>query len=408
MKKLLLATMITLASSGAMASIETKDWHDTASEQGKAFAEQAIVLDFFASPAEFGWTSERMLGNYIDLAHSRGVTGASITIGTPSESTWALYLEALKKYEKGIDVATTPIVRVRNVEDFQRAHDEGAYAVMWNNQSTMMLEGDASRVKTLHEQGIRSMQLVYNGKEATGSGVIAMLNEQDSGITEFGKEVIDEMVKHGITVDFSHNSSMLINSTLDYMDSKYPDVPVIVSHSPLASTYGCENDETLKQTAERMEKLGLEKGDEDYRLAACYRLVSDEDAKRIAERGGVVSVTFTEWMMDGQWKSDITPKDAAMMVDGAVKVLGVDHVGIATDDMQTVEQVVAFATKYKDSYADNGYMLNAFDKGATGCAELSKHIAALTDELRKMGYNDDDLAKIYGKNLMRVYAQTWK
>ncbi|GAL35462.1 hypothetical protein JCM19240_309 [Vibrio maritimus] len=65
------------------------------------------------------------------------------------------------------------------------------------------------------------MQLVYNGKEATGSGVIAMLNEQDSGITEFGKEVIDEMVKHGITVDFSHNSSMLINSTLDYMDSKY-------------------------------------------------------------------------------------------------------------------------------------------------------------------------------------------
>ncbi len=408
MKKLLIATLIAAATFGAQASIETKDWHDKATAEGKQFAQENIVLDFFASPAEFGWTSERMLGNYIDLAHSRGVTGSSITIGTPSESTWDLYMTALNKYEKGIDVATTPIIRVRNVEDFQRAHDEGAYAVMWNNQSTMMLEGDASRVKTLHQQGIRSMQLVYNGKELTGSGVIAMLNEQDSGITPFGKEVIDEMVKHGITVDFSHNSSLLINSTLDYMDEKHPNVPVIVSHSPLASTYGCENNETLKQTAERMDKLGLKEGDEDHRLAACYRLVSDEDAQRIAERGGVVSVTFTEWMMDGQWKSDITPKDAAMMVDGAVKVLGVDHVGIATDDMQTVEQVVAFASKYKDSYADNGYMLNAFDKGATGCAELAKHIAALTDELRKMGYSDSDLAKIYGKNLMRVYTQTWK
>lgn len=41
------------------------------------------------------------------------------------------------------------------------------------------------------------------------------------------------------------------------------------------------------------------------------------------------------------------------MIDGAVKVVGVDHVGIATDDMMTVEKVVKFAKKHADKYADN-------------------------------------------------------
>ncbi|MGY3571725.1 hypothetical protein [Vibrio paucivorans] len=53
-------------------------------------------------------------------------------------------------------------------------------------------------------------------------------------------------------------------------------------------------------------------------------------------------------------------------------------------------------------------MVNAFNQGATGCAELSKHMAGVVDSLWEMGYSDEDLAKIFGGNLMRVYAQTWK
>ena len=59
-------------------------------------------------------------------------------------------------------------------------------------------------------------------------------------------------------------------------------------------------------------------------------------------------------------------------------------------------------------YADGGYMLNAFKKGATGCAELSKILPAITDELWKMGYSNEDIAKIYGGNKMRVYQQVWE
>ena len=57
---------------------------------------------------------------------------------------------------------------------------------------------------------------------------------------------------------------------------------------------------------------------------------------------------------------------------------------------------------------DGGYMVDAFKAGADGCGELAKILPAITDELRKRGYTNEDLAKIYGGNKMRVYQQVWK
>ncbi len=129
---------------------------------------------------------------------------------------------------------------------------------------------------------------------------------------------------------------------------------------------------------------------------------------RAAKSGGYVSPTFTEWMMDGIWPDDITPKHAADMIDYYAKLVGVDHVGIATDDMFSTELVVAFAKKNADMYADGGYMTNAFDMGATDSGPLARILPAVTDELWKRGYSNEDLAKIYGANKMRVYAQVWE
>ena len=59
-------------------------------------------------------------------------------------------------------------------------------------------------------------------------------------------------------------------------------------------------------------------------------------------------------------------------------------------------------------YADGGYMTDAFAKGASGCAELAKILPAITDELWKMGYSNEDIEKIYGRNKMRVYREVWE
>jgi len=129
---------------------------------------------------------------------------------------------------------------------------------------------------------------------------------------------------------------------------------------------------------------------DDFIFVHSNRDITDEEALRVKKSGGYVSPTFTEWMMDGIWPEDITPQQAADMIDYYVKLIGVDHVGIAS------------------LYDDGRYMLDAFDGGATGCGGLSKILAAVTDELWKRGYSNEDLAKIYGGNKMRVYREVWE
>lgn len=73
--------------------------------------------------------------------------------------------------------------------------------------------------------------------------------------------------------------------------------------------------------------------------------------------------------------------------------------------MFTLELVAAFAEANPDAYDDEGYMNNAFAKGR---GELAKILPAVTDELLKRGYTVEDLKKIYGGNMMRIYKQVWK
>ena len=153
---------------------------------------------------------------------------------------------------------------------------------------------------------------------------------------------------------------------------------------------------------------GLYKDEPDATENGCYRNISDEQAQKAAATGGVVSPTFTEWMMDGVWPDDISPLQCAQMIDYYAKLVGVDHVGIATDDMMRLDLVLAFTKANPSLYNDGGYMVKAFDKGAAGCGELSKIIAAVTDELWKLGYSNDDIQKFYGGKDLRVWDQVWR
>ena len=235
--------------------------------------------------------------------------------------------------------------------------------------------------------GVGSMILSYNDLFRAGSGSLAEFNGNTTGVTSWGLAIIDEMVKHGIIVDLSHMGPLTTNGIMDYMDEKYPGVPYVYTHS-------------LPQ--------GLYKDTSNATPRGCYRNITDEEALRVVKSGGYVSPTFTEWMMDGIWPEDITPKQCADMIDYYVKLVGVDHVGIASNDMFATKPTMDFVAKNTAMYADDGYMINAFNKGASGCGELAKILPAITDELWKRGYKDDDIKKIYGGNKMHVFREVWE
>jgi len=365
-------------------SDESKTW--PASDKAMALVKDSIVVDFFASPYGVGWNKPEHLHNYIDRAMEAGITGTSATLAA-TYYTWEQFSAELKIWRDTMLQREDQFIFVNAVEDFQRAHEEGKYAVVWNSQTTSLLNGDLGKIALLGQMGLASMQLVYNDTYRTGDGVIAFYHGRDRGLTNYGKQVIDEMVRHGIVVDLSHTGRNTCEGIIAYMNEQHPGVPVIYSHCL---------------------PIGLYEDEPAASPRGCYRNITDEQALAAAKTGGVVSPTFTEWMMDGVWPDDITPLQCAQMIDYYVKLLGSDHVGIATDDMFTTEIIMAFVNANSGAYDDDGYMIDAFNKGAAGCGELAKILPAITDELWKMGYSDEDLRKVYAGNMLRVYGQVWK
>lgn len=385
MRRTLLALIALTTFAGASyASVESKTWE--ASEEAKQFVKETIVIGMLASPYGTGWTDYEQLHDYFALARENGITGHEMTL-TAASMNFDDLLEQHYHYRPAIAEQPDKFVVVNQTRDIEAAHIQGKTAVIWNSQTATILSDDLKKMALLKDLGIKSMILAYNDTFRTGSGGLAAYNGEDNGLTEWGRAVIDELVRFGILLDLSHTGYHTATDAMDYMDENYPGAPYIFTHSLPA---------------------GLYKDEPNASPRGCYRKITDEEAIRAAEPGGSVSPTFTEGMMDGTWPEDISPKQAADMIDYYLKLVGVDHVGIASDDMFSTQLVVDFATKNADMYADGGYMINAFNRGATGIFELAKILAAVTDELWARGYTNEDLAKIYGGNKMRVYAQVWE
>jgi len=373
-----------LSTQSSYASLSAKTW--PASEAAKAFVAETVVIGMLASPYGTGWSENQQLLTYFEEARAAGITGHSMTLAAASHN-WDELLRQHHAFRSAMAEEPDKYVFVRHTRDIEAAHIQGKTAVIWNSQTSTILEEDLSRMAALKDMGIASMILAYNDRFRTGSGSLAAYNGMDDGLTTWGKAVLDEMVKYGIILDLSHTGNRTAMDAMDHMEKHHPDVPYVFTHSLPAGLYVNEQNAT-------------ERG--------CYRNISDEEAIRAAKSGGYVSPTFTEWMIDGIWPDDLTPKQAADMIDYYAKLVGVDHVGIATDDMFDTELIVAFAKKNAAMYNDGGYMINAFNNGADDSAPLSRILAAVTDELWSRGYTNEDLAKIYGGNKMRVFQQVWE
>jgi membrane dipeptidase len=385
MQRILLSVAVLLLLAGsAQASLDAKTW--PASDKARQFVKDTVVIGMLASPYGTGWSKNEQLLTYFKEARGAGITGHAMTLAAASHN-WDELVRQHHAFRSAMAEEPENYIFVRHTRDIEAAHIQGKTAVIWNSQTSTILEEDLSRMALLKDMGIASMILAYNDRFRTGSGSLAAYNGMDDGLTTWGRAVIDEMVKYGIILDLSHTGKQTATDAMDHMDKHHPDVPYVFTHSLPAGLY-------------KNGKNATERG--------CYRNISDEEALRAARSGGYVSPTFTEWMIDGIWPDDITPKQAADMIDYYAKLVGVDHVGIATDDMFDVSLVVAFAKKNASMYADGGYMIDAFNRGATDSGPLARILPAVTDELWQRGYSNEDLAKIYGGNKMRVFQRVWE
>lgn len=163
------------------------------------------------------------------------------------------------------------------------------------------------------------------------------------GVSAFGEQVIKEMNRHGIMVDLSHGGEKSFYDALEISSS-----PIVCSHS------NCKA------------------------LCNVPRNLTDDQMKALALKGGVAHITLYHGFLrnDNQEASIL---DAMSHLEHAIRIMGVEHVGLGTDF--------------------DG------DGGVKGIADSSEMIN-FTLELLRRRYNEQDIARIWGGNWLRVMAQT--
>jgi microsomal dipeptidase-like Zn-dependent dipeptidase len=302
------------------------------------------------------------------------------------------YAEANKKfdaihrmcrlYPDTIGLATT-------ADDVERLHTEGKLIACIGIENGYPMGEDLGRIAEFHDKGGRYMSIAHNGHTQLGDSHTPA-EPMHGGLSELGKKAIAEMNRVGIMVDVSHASKATMLQAVECSKA-----PVIASHSGARAM----NDHTRNVDDEQLRALAQNGG-----VVQCVAL--DGFLKSNAEREAAVR----EWRQEcglgrtaegepepsaeerqQRWqkfrdgmpaidakfpRADVS--DFVDHIDHIVKVAGIDHVGIGTD-------------------FDGGGGIDGFQD-----ASESMNV---TRELVKRGYTEEQIAKIWSGNLLRVWRE---
>ena len=273
------------------------------------------------------------------------------------------YENAIDKFEAihllADQIAPDEIELAYTSDDVRRIAKTGKKVAMIGIENAYPIALDLSNIKDFHDRGGRYMSLAHNGHSQfadshTGDADGIYLN---NGLSELGRQAIEEMNRWGIIVDISHPSKESILQMLDLTQA-----PVIASHSSARE------------------------------LTNHTRNLDNETLLRIKENGGVVqTVAFGSYINedrrqyleraanDESLSRDEAPKatvsDFVDHIDFLVNLIGVEHVGIASD-------------------FDGG-------GGIEGWNDASETFN-VTLELVRRGYSEENIKAIWSGNLLRV------
>ena len=161
-------------------------------------------------------------------------------------------LVEIKKWEKLFSDNSDLIFQGKDYNDIEKANLEKKTAIFFGFQNCSPIEDDINLVEKVHNLGCRFMQLTYNNQSLLATGCYEKI---DSGVTNFGKEVIKEMNRGGIVIDMSHSAE---KSTFDAIEIS--DKPIAITHAnPLFWHNAIRNksNDLLKTLAQSKGMIGL-------------------------------------------------------------------------------------------------------------------------------------------------------
>jgi membrane dipeptidase len=288
--------------------------------------------------------------------------------------------------------------------EVERVAKTGKRVIMTGLENGYPVGEDLANVKAFYDRGARYISLTHSGHNQIGDSSSDRNPPRNNGLSPFGKQVVAEMNRLGMMVDVSHSAASTFWDVI-----KATKAPIIASHSGCKAVNDVDrnlDDDQLRAIAKNggvVQIVALAsylKADSPERAAAVRQLreeLSMPAGGRGGRQGGAPAPSMTPEQqaeaqkrraayMDRMQAIDAkfpaaSLKDFADHIDHAVKVAGIDHVGIGTD----------------------------FDGGG-GFSGFNDHSEAanVTEELVRRGYAEKDIRKIWGGNLLRVWGDVQK
>jgi len=244
--------------------------------------------------------------------------------------------------------------------DIERAKQDGKLAVVFDIEGGRAVERHPGLVEIFYRLGVRWMLIAYNRNNRLGGGC----QDEDTGLTEYGRLIIDEMERVGMVLCCSHTGYRTAWQAMEYSRN-----PVIFSHS---------NSRALKEH---------ERNIPDELMLAC------------AQTGGVVNLNGI-----GIFLGDNDNSTEALLkhIDYAAGLIGAEHVGLGLDYVFDQAELDDYIRNHPDVFPpEKGYV--------AGIAMIEpERFPLIAEGLLKSGYSDANVQGIMGHNNLRIAKQVWK
>ena len=314
------------------------------------------------------------------------------------------YTAAIEKFDAVArfvgEVASDKIALALTSSDVRRIHATGKKVALMGVENGYPIGEDIARLEEFHDRGARYLSLAHNGHNQLSD---SHTGERDgwkwNGLSPFGKEIVTEMNRVGIMVDISHASKESMLQTVELSQA-----PIIASHSAMRALCNVSRNLDDEQLL-ALKKIGgviqvvayggflkTTKADSPERMGAIAALKKECNLPEITgpgqrarfhtalnelspEKRAEYEQKLAEIDVQHPGDPPASLKDFVDHIDYAVKLLGIDHVGISSD------------------FDGGGGITGWNDAGETFNVTL---------ELVRRGYTEDQIAKLWGGNLLRV------
>jgi membrane dipeptidase len=299
--------------------------------------------------------------NLLEEWRSAGASYLSLNVGFDVME-WQNTLATLASYRRWVLHNSDRFLLVSDTRDIERARREGKLALSFDIEGMNALNGDINMVSAYHALGVRQMLFAYNLNNLAAGGC----HDEDSGLTAFGRRVVQEMNRVGMIVDCSHAGH---RTTLDIIHESSQ--PVVFTHSNPAAVW-------------------------DHQ-----RNISDEQIRACAATGGVIGLNGMGIFLGN---NDVSIATMLRHVRHVYDLVGNQHIGIGFDYSPAVDVDIGVILRSRPDYWPAGQQYDTDGIRHAGPAQLPE----LIDDLADSGFDDVAIRGFLGGNFYRVADRAWQ